>query len=116
MTENTKAVLLDLDDTLGFPKDIIDYTQTEDDTSFHKPDPKVFEPAIAWLASRHISPHETLYVGDGLHDMQAAIGAGFNFVGVTKGLVTADEFAEAGVTSIQNLDALLLSMGIVAKH
>jgi len=102
-------------DTLAFPRNVIDYTQTEDDTSFHKPDPKVFEPTLAWLASRHISPRETLYVGDGLHDMKAAIGASFNFIGITKGLVTADEFAEAGVTSIQTLDALLPSLGIIAE-
>jgi phosphoglycolate phosphatase-like HAD superfamily hydrolase len=94
-------------DLHGFPRDIIDYTQTEDDTSFHKPDPRVFEPAIAWLAARRILPREVLYVADGLHDMKAAAGAGFNFMGVTTGLVTSGEFAAAGAESVQNLSLLL---------
>ena len=64
-------------DLHGFPCDIVDYTQTEDDTEFHKPDPRVFVPAAAWLAGRHIVPREVLYVADGLHDMKAALGAGF---------------------------------------
>lgn len=90
-----------------FPRDIIDYTQTEDDTSFHKPDPRVFDPAVAWLAERSILPQDVLYVADGLHDMKAAAGAGFNFMGVTTGLVTADDFTAAGAESIQTLNLLL---------
>jgi phosphoglycolate phosphatase-like HAD superfamily hydrolase len=94
---------LDLHD---FPRDIIGYTQTEEDTTFHKPDPQVFEPAVAWLAARNILPQEVLYVADGLHDMKAAVGAGFSFMGVTTGLVTADDFMAAGAESIQGLRKL----------
>jgi phosphoglycolate phosphatase-like HAD superfamily hydrolase len=90
-----------------FPRDIIGYTQTEDDTTFHKPDPRVFEPAVAWLAEQDVSPGETLYVADGLHDMRAAIGAGLNFIGVATGLVSLDEFHEAGVPAIKTLSELM---------
>lgn len=90
----------------GFPRDIISYTQTEEDTSFHKPDPRVFDPAITWLAERDIVPSETLYVADGLHDMRAALGAGFNFMGVTTGLVTLAQFRAAGATAINRLGEL----------
>lgn len=89
------------------PMSLIDYTQTSEDTSFHKPDPKVFEPLQAWLRARSISPNEVLYIGDGLHDMKAALGAGFNFLGVETGLVTSEQFTSAGAKSIPNVAQLL---------
>ena len=93
----------------GVSQEVIDYTQTADDTSFHKPDPRVFEPAKVWLAERDVQPDEVLYIGDGLHDMKAAVTAGFNFLGVQTGLVTADDFARAEVLSIQSIAELLPS-------
>jgi len=84
-----------------------DYTQTAEDTAFHKPDPRVFDPAKAWLKEHKVKPSEVLYIGDGLQDMKAALGAGFNFLGVETGLITAEEFASAGVKSIPTLGHLL---------
>lgn len=89
------------------PGDLLDYTQTAEDTSFHKPDPRIFEPTLLWLTKHGIKPEEVLYVGDGLHDMKAAIGAGFNFLGVHTGLVSADEFAAAGATSLDGIGSLI---------
>lgn len=94
-------------DSHSIPRDIIDYTQTADDTSYHKPDPRVFDPAITWLKEQGIAPAEVLYVGDGLHDMQAAVGAGFSFLGVETGLVKADQFTAAGTTSIPEIGHLI---------
>ncbi len=84
----------------------IDYVQTHEDTDFHKPDPRVFEPTIAWLGSVGIRPDETIYLGDGLHDMHAALGAGFEFVGTCRGLVLPEEFEEAGVRHIPHIGHL----------
>ncbi|WP_414479912.1 HAD family hydrolase, partial [Pseudomonas aeruginosa] len=81
----------------------MDYTQTADDTPFHKPDPRVFEPALTWLETQDVRPEEVYYIGDGLHDMKAALGAGFNFLGVETGLVTAEQFAEHNVISIPTI-------------
>lgn len=89
------------------PRKSIDYTQTADDTPYHKPDPRVFDPAIAWLKEQGIDPAEVLYVGDGLHDMRAAVGAGFNFTGVETGLVTAEQFVAAGAVSIPGVGHLM---------
>lgn len=89
------------------PAKLLDYTQTGDDTDFHKPDPRVFERTKAWLKEKGIKPGEVLYIGDGLHDMKAAVGAGFNFLGVQTGLVTADEFTAAKAKSIRSLEELL---------
>lgn len=88
------------------PRELLDYTQTAEDTSFHKPDPRVFEPALAWLHGQSIQPGEVLYIGDGLHDMKAAVCAGFNFLGVQTGLVSAEEFRGADVRSIASIAEL----------
>lgn len=88
------------------PRELLDFTQTAEDTPFHKPDPRVFELAIARLAEENIRPEEALYVGDGLHDMKAALGAGFHFLGVETGLVTADEFKQVGAASIASVAEL----------
>lgn len=93
--------------TLGLSKELFDYIQTEEDTKFHKPDPKVFEPALNWLARNTISPQEVLYVGDHLRDMQAAKRAGFHFIGVTTGLTSMKEFEEHQTQSIKELSELL---------
>jgi phosphoglycolate phosphatase-like HAD superfamily hydrolase len=93
--------------SLGIPKDCIDYVQTAEDTPFHKPDPRVFEPAIAWLKAQNITPDEVMYVGDGLQDMKAAIGAGFSFLGVETGLITADQFTAAEAKSIPDIGQLM---------
>lgn len=91
----------------NIPIEIIDYIQTSDDTDYHKPDPRVFEPALAWLKEQNVKPSEVLYVGDGLHDMKAAIGAGFSFLGVETGLVTAEQFAAHKAVSIPGIAHLL---------
>ena len=89
------------------PRQLLDYTQTADDTPHHKPNPLVFEPVIALLTECGIKPEEVIYIGDGLHDMKAAVGAGFCFLGVETGLVTAAEFEDAGANSIADISKLL---------
>lgn len=95
---------LDYDlETLGIPRELFDYIQTEDNTKFHKPDPRVFDPVKAWLKKQNIRPSEVVYVGDGLHDMQAALEAGFEFIGITTGLVTQKDFKANGAAVIKKL-------------
>lgn len=94
-------------DLHGVPRGLLDYTQTAEDTPYHKPDPRVFEPAKLWLSQRKIKSGQVLYVGDGIHDMRAAVGAGFNFLGVETGLVTAEQFKDEGALSIPSLARFL---------
>lgn len=42
--------------------------------------------------------------------MQAAIGAGLNFIGVTTGLVTVEEFTKYGATTIKDVSAILKNL------
>jgi HAD superfamily hydrolase (TIGR01549 family) len=89
------------------PRELLDYTQTADDTIYHKPDPRVFEPALEWLTEQQIRPNEVVYIGDGLHDMRAAVGAGFSFLGVETGLVTAEQFLVKNARSIPTIGNLI---------
>lgn len=84
---------------INFPFERLHMLQTSDDTPVHKPDPKVFEPILGSLRNEGIT-EGIVYVGDALTDYYAARDAGLQFVGVTTGLVTADEFREAGAEYI----------------
>jgi HAD superfamily hydrolase (TIGR01549 family) len=93
--------------TLQIGKELFDYIQTEDDTAVHKPDPRVFLPALEWLEERNISARDVIYVGDSLNDMKAAEGAGFQPIGITTGLVPTQEFEQHRIRSVSTLSELL---------
>ena len=93
--------------TLGIPSQLFDLIQTQEDTAFHKPDPRVFEPVLKWLAKQDIKPQEVLYVGDQLNDMFAAEHSGFGFIGVGTGLTSVQEFAKHNITAVPKLANLL---------
>ncbi len=92
---------------LGIPKALFDFIQTEDDASFHKPDPRAFDPAKIWLAEHDIKPYQVVYIGDSLFDMKASQGAGFHFIGVISGLISSSQFKKAGAVYVSNLSELL---------
>lgn len=50
-----------------------DVIVTSDDTQKHKPDP---EPLLHAAAKLHVKPEEVVYVGDSVHDVRCALGAG----------------------------------------
>ncbi|HSX28411.1 MAG TPA: HAD family hydrolase [Candidatus Saccharimonadales bacterium] len=92
---------------LKVPENIFKYTQTADETDYHKPNPLVFEPALMWLASYNIAPRNVIYIGDSLDDLTAARGAGFQFIGVTTGITTKTEFNHRGALAINCLGELV---------
>ncbi len=83
----------------GFPFERLHKLQTSSDTAVHKPDPKVFEPMLHFLAGEGVT-NNILYVGDALMDYQAAHGAGLDFVGVTTGAIGEQQFREAGAERV----------------
>jgi len=93
--------------TLKIPKNLFDFIQTEDDTIFHKPDSRVFEPVLKWIAERQIQPHEVLCVGDQLTDMTIAHEVGFKFIGVGTGLTSVEEFEQHQVKGIARVGHLI---------
>ncbi len=92
---------------LGFPVEKFFMIQGADETTAHKPDPRVFDKALQILAEKKITAAETLYVGDALMDYYAARDAGLDFYGVTTGLVTQQQFEEEGAQSALSLAKLL---------
>jgi FMN phosphatase YigB (HAD superfamily) len=103
---NLELIQFDLE-TLKFPIDQFALIQTSDDTEVHKPDPKVFDPALKKLQTQHIQPNETLYVGDALTDYQAASGAGLQFIGIVRN--SHNPFAGLNIRTIESLNELRLN-------
>jgi len=83
------------------------YIQTSDDTSYHKPDPQVFLPALAHFGRQGINHHDILYVGDSIEDLRAARGAGIDFVGIAGHTTDQSVFAGAHAKFVINLSSLL---------
>lgn len=84
----------------GFPIDRLISIQGADDTTVHKPNGDVFIPMLEKLAEKGIKPKDVVYVGDSLDDFKAASGAGINFIALTTGLYTKEEFEQAGAKVI----------------
>jgi HAD superfamily hydrolase (TIGR01549 family) len=93
--------------TSSIPANKFVFIQSAEDTSVHKPDPKVFEPMITAMATYNISPSQMLYVGDHLYDYQAATGAGMEFLGIANRTHSAARFQQAGAETINSLSELL---------
>ena len=105
---NATREILQLDaGTLGFnlQKDF-DYTQAADEYKHKKPDGRVFVPLLSHFG---IAAHQLLYVGDELKDYQAAQNIGSQFIGVTTGMLTEQEFQAAGIPFVKNISEIKLS-------
>lgn len=107
VTSTTKIIFEHDFNYSSITTELIDYMQSSSDTIYHKPDKRVFDPAKTWLEKNSIKPHEVLYVGDSLRDMTAAMGAGFDFIGVETGLTTSEIFKANGAKSIPSIKYLL---------
>lgn len=91
----------------NFPWQDFKLIQGSTDSEFHKPDKRVFDKALEMLKKVHITPKQTLYVGDDIRDMQAAQGAGIQFVAIPNGLTPKEEFIKKGATCISFLSELI---------
>ncbi len=84
---------------LGLNPDLFGFIQTFDDTQAYKPDPKVLEAAKLTLAAQGIEDN-IVYVGDSLTDYCAAQAAGLDFIAVTTGPKTREDFEQEGTSNI----------------
>ncbi len=91
---------------VGIPLERLALLQTASDTEYHKPDPRVFSPALAHLFERGLTQEAIIYVGDSLSDYRAAHGAGLHFIGIHGRTTEANEFDRVGVKSIATLREL----------
>lgn len=86
---NTKSLALDFVHN-ALEDDTFDHVFTIDDTEYHKPDKRVFDP----LLSHGYKPEEVIYIGDARTDFMAARDAGFDFIGVATGLLSVEDFTQ----------------------
>lgn len=91
---------------LKIPMDKFSLLQTADDTKIHKPDPRVFDPALKLLGRKGLNRHEILYVGDSLRDWRAARDAGLHFLGLADNTTPRQAFQQEGATVINSLTEL----------
>ena len=96
------AELADVD----LPIQQLDFIQTAEDTFYHKPDPKVFDPSIERLSPKGIKRNEILYIGDSFKDYLAAADAGLNFIGIANNTTPATAFIEKKINFVQTLSEL----------
>jgi HAD superfamily hydrolase (TIGR01549 family) len=93
--------------SVGIPVARLELVQTASDTSYHKPDPRVFEPALQKLARSAIEKDVVTYVGDSLSDYRAASGAGLQFVGIHERTTARDAFEGVGARTVASLEELV---------
>jgi phosphoglycolate phosphatase-like HAD superfamily hydrolase len=84
----------------NFPIDRLTIIQAADDTEVHKPDPAVFEPLLKKFKEEGIESSEIVYVGDSIDDLYSSKGAGVNFIAVTTGMYSEEDFKKEGVEII----------------
>lgn len=84
---NTRSLMVDFAHN-EVADDTFDHISTIDDCEYHKPDKRVFDP----LLSFGYKPEEIVYIGDAATDFYAARDAGFDFIGVGTGLLSAQDF------------------------
>ncbi|WP_375501128.1 HAD family hydrolase [uncultured Jatrophihabitans sp.] len=90
--------VLDLDD-------VLDHVTSSDDSEASKPDPGLVEVA---LDKAGLQPHEMVFLGDSVWDVQAAAKAGVECLGVECGGTSEAELREAGATDVFRNPADLL--------
>lgn len=91
---------------LEFPVDKFFYIQSGEDTTVHKPDPKVFEPLIQKLKSIDIKPEEALYVGDDLRDFEASTKARMQYIAIANHTTEAKVFESQKIPCVLSFDEL----------
>lgn len=94
VTSLARPVLLHSLTSLGWHDLRFSTLVTEGEAPANKPDPRVFDPALASLVG--IQRDEILYVGDALSDAQAATQAGLHFTGIARDPNKQTAFRNAG--------------------
>lgn len=95
----------------GLSELMFDQIQTSEDSNYHKPDPKVFEPIKTKFAEKKILANELLYIGDSISDYEAAHGAGISFIGIANRTTPSEKFDKVGskwITNLTELEAVIV--------
>ncbi len=102
---NATREILEMDARMlnfDLPRDF-DFTQCADEGEFRKPHARTFEQLCQHFG---ITAAELLYVGDEMKDYEATVNGGNQFVGVTTGMTTAEEFTAQNTLHIRTIAEL----------
>lgn len=88
-------------------EDLVDIETTSDDAESSKPEPDIFEAALARLDG--IDPRDIIVVGDTPYDAEAAAKAGLRTIGLRGGGWSDDELTRAGCIAVYSDPADLLA-------
>jgi len=78
----------------------------QEDVENHKPHQASFTPIIKHLSTKGIKQEGVVYCGDNIVDFETAKNAKINFVAVTTGFHTMDDFVRAGLAPNLVIDSL----------
>ena len=88
----------------------VDFAITADDVMYPKPDPEGLRLALSRLNIPIASADSAVYIGDTVHDMQAAQSAGVQSIGVTWGAAGRARLAALSPTHLCDTPAELYSL------
>jgi len=88
------------------PEQVFSGIFCDGDYPMRKPSPLAFQPMLARMEESNIHPRQAIYVGDEIKDFKAADGAGIPFYAITSGLVTREEFLDAGLPPTRILSSI----------
>ncbi|HWH17468.1 MAG TPA: HAD family hydrolase [Allosphingosinicella sp.] len=96
----TSAKAEELDYHLGIigARDLVAATTSKDDVESSKPDPDIFESALAKIAP--LGPEDAVVVGDSPWDVKAACKAGLRTIGMRSGGFSDEDLLGAGAAEL----------------
>jgi len=106
ITSVARSILLRDLDALGWSASKFKEIVAQEDTEYHKPDPRVFDSALSKAKSAGVAPESILYVGNAMSDAEAALSAGLGFLGVARTAAQRELFRSAGVDFSNDLKEL----------
>lgn len=106
VTSHTRVYIRSDLESARIPESLFFHIQTYEDTEFHKPDPRVFDPAIEACIARGIQRENIRYVGDSLIDHEASVGAGIEFIGIYGHTAPKETFDHLGIRAIGDIKEL----------
>jgi len=107
LTSRTSESMARLAAAIGFDLQLFDFMQTKDHHDWHKPDGRVFDPLFDFKKAEGLNGGKISYFGDTIsYDLAATLAAKekIDFIAVTSGVNTREEFLECGVASYKIID------------
>jgi phosphoglycolate phosphatase len=97
---------------MGLNWEIFSYIQGEEDSQFHKPDPRVFDRLLCYLKDNECMLSQIWYFGDSMKDFLAAKEAGLNFIGLDRISKETELMVSHGAHVVDSLSCIVDLVGM----